>query len=149
MSVLESLATLFKCTPNQLGDRLAQRYNRKLAKEFLVGKHFHRLYKPSERGNRRIKSLTIEDARHLHAFNGLYGITIQQYFFTVYRIHLRHPHLPCVVVKSRSGRLAFFPLELINLDENTNNEQIEEKDNESLRASPPPPKRVLNWGVSV
>ena len=48
-------------------------------------------------------------------------VTIEQYVFCKYRITLRYPQLPCVIMYGGNGHRSFYPLELLYISPHTSN----------------------------
>ena len=59
--------------------------------------------------------LLIQDAKHLKAYKGYFGISVTQHFYPRHRIRLRHHNLPCVIEYDCYGNANYYPLELLEL----------------------------------
>jgi hypothetical protein len=96
----------------------------------MKGKKVRITYKTTN-STRTFNGLAMFAAKKQHAYNGLYGVTIQQHYYSRHDMHLSHAHLPCVILYGPSGRKDYFPLELVRLV--TNDDQGEEEEEEEER----------------
>jgi hypothetical protein len=69
--------------------------------------------------NKKVKfgGFTHCDTRHLFAYNGYLGVTVQQHIYSRHKIKLRYPHYPCVVGLGGNAHIEYFPIELIRVRE--------------------------------
>ena len=54
-------------------------------------------------------------ARHMYAYRGFLGLTVEQYLYVKHRIKMKYPLLPCIMLFGGKGHQSYFPIELLKI----------------------------------
>lgn len=133
-TLIGTFSKLLQCDPFKLGDRIYTQFDRETILHFMKGRKVRINYR-RKYINYSFNGLSFFSAKKQHAYNGLYGITVQQHYYARHRIHLSHIHLPCAMIFNQSGRKDFFPLELLTLVPTHEEKEEERRVHQSIKNS--------------
>lgn len=97
--------------PKNISSFLRDEHYHKKAEECLRSRVLFIRYKQRSAPIRFI-GITYDGAHILFAYDGFKNVTVDQHFYTVLGIRLKHPKYPCVIEK-RGKSYSYFPLELV------------------------------------
>ena len=63
----------------------------------------------------KFDGLTVQDAKHVKAYNNFLGITVIQHMYARHRIKLKNHNLPCVIENTFNGDTRYYPIELLEI----------------------------------
>jgi hypothetical protein len=64
--------------------------------------------------NVKVDDLSFRSAKYLRAFRRhRCNATVEQYYFIRYRITLKYPHLPCIIMRGGNNHVYYFPIEIL------------------------------------
>ena len=113
-TLIGTFSRLLQCDPYKLGDHIYQQYNREKILKFMRARKVRFSYKHQDTIH-SFDGLSVFSTKKQFAYNGLYGVTVQQHFYARHGLHLSHIHLPCAIIHGYSGRKDFYPLEVLSL----------------------------------
>lgn len=114
-TLLDNLCDYFRCTPQSLHDVLRSPIFFSRINNIYNGARFRTTYK-SYMMNKIINFGTLSwlSASQLVAYEGaIDNMTVVQHFYGRYKLRLKYPHLPCVVVYGPRGHNRYYPLEVL------------------------------------
>ena len=133
--VIDAISNLLNCSPSKLRDHLIHPENRiQVLKEFMSRK----VCTIHGKGNIFLfGGITRKDANRIHAYGRLrraYNVNVVQHFFSKHRIRLRYPFLHCVIERFPWAQDSFYPIEVLDFVEDTEQEEAIEQ---IKRGNPP------------
>lgn len=118
-NLLANLCSYFRCPPHRLRDVLWTPHYFNHVNNMYSGVRFRTIYRPHML-NRTIifGSLSWMNASQLAAYEGAIDrMSVLQHYYGKYKLRLKYPYLPCVVVYGPRGHNRYYPLELLTLCE--------------------------------
>lgn len=114
--LVKALCNFNKCGPIRLPMMLRQRKieNLKFLSDFkLETIHLKRnVYVTPD-------SISSHGSRHVFAYRGFLGITVEQHLYARHRVRLRYPFLQCIIHYGGNGHFYSFPIELLQISHET------------------------------
>ena len=117
LPLLKVVAKILGCDICDVAEKLFFPSNRERLDAILKGIWLQTSYR-NRQGSKhllRFSGLSIQDAKHLKAYQGYLGISVTQHFYVRHRIRLRYHNLPCVIEYDCYGNANYYPLELLEL----------------------------------